>query len=88
MPADRHDLLVALNADLDLPRAAVCRLAQTLDRLRRQCASLHYAAGAPPLSFSAGLYRGAPDDLESLLHEADMRLYRAKQQGRGRTVLT
>ncbi|MFI8606857.1 diguanylate cyclase domain-containing protein [Pseudomonas sp. NPDC077649] len=62
-------------------------LAQALDRLRRQCAGLHYAAGAPPLSFSAGLYRGEPDDLESLLHEADMRLYRAKQQGRARTVL-
>ncbi|MDM8350781.1 diguanylate cyclase [Pseudomonas sp. sp1636] len=61
-------------------------LAQTLDRLRQHCASLHYAAGAPPLSFSAGVYQGAPDDLESLLHQADLRLYQAKHQGRGLTV--
>lgn len=61
-------------------------LGQSLDQLRQQCAGLHYAAGAPPLSFSAGLYQGEPDDLESLLHEADIRLYRAKQQGRGRNV--
>ena len=39
------------------------------------------------ISFSAGLYQGEPEDLESLLHEADIRLYRAKQQGRARTVL-
>jgi len=62
-------------------------VAQALDELRRQCAGLHYAAGAPPLSFSAGLYQGEPEDLESLLHEADIRLYRAKQQGRARTVV-
>ena len=61
-------------------------VAQGLDQLRRRCAGLHYAAGAPPLSFSAGLYQGEPEDLESLLHEADIRLYRAKQQGRARTV--
>jgi len=36
MPAHRRDLLIALNADLDLKRAAVCRLAQTLDRWRRR----------------------------------------------------
>ncbi|UTH32175.1 diguanylate cyclase domain-containing protein [Ectopseudomonas hydrolytica] len=64
------------------------RVEAALDELRHQCAALHYAAGAPPLSFSAGLYRGEPDDLESLLHEADVRLYRAKQQGRARTVLS
>ncbi|MBJ7546431.1 diguanylate cyclase, partial [Pseudomonas sp. OA3] len=62
-------------------------VAQALDKLRRQCAGLHYAVGAPALSFSAGLYQGEPEDLESLLHEADIRLYRAKQQGRARTVL-
>lgn len=61
---------------------------QALDKLRRQCAGLHYAVGAPALSFSAGLYQGEPEDLESLLHEADIRLYRAKQQGRARTVLS
>ena len=58
-----------------------------MDKLRRQCAGLHYTVGAPPLSFSAGLHQGEPEDLESLLHEADIRLYRAKQQGRARTVL-
>lgn len=62
-------------------------VAQALERLRRQCAGLHYTVGAPPLSFSAGLYQGEPEDLESLLHEADIRLYRAKQQGRARTVV-
>ncbi|HBX56899.1 diguanylate cyclase domain-containing protein [Pseudomonas sp. UBA2684] len=60
-------------------------LSQALDRLREQCASLKYAIGAPPLSFSAGIYHGPPDDLESLLHEADQRLYQAKRQGRGRS---
>ncbi|MES2818788.1 MAG: diguanylate cyclase [Pseudomonadota bacterium] len=58
----------------------------TLDRLRETCAQLKYAIGAPPLSFSAGVYHGPPQDLESLLHEADMRLYRAKREGRGRTL--
>lgn len=62
-------------------------VAQALDKLRRQCAGLHYAVGAPALSFSAGLYQGEPEDLETLLHEADIRLYRAKQQGRARTIL-
>ncbi|MDO9624281.1 MAG: diguanylate cyclase [Pseudomonas sp.] len=59
-------------------------LNDTLDQLRTHCASLKYAIGAPPLSFSAGIYHGVPDDLESLLHHADRRLYQAKSQGRGR----
>ena len=59
-------------------------LSVTLDQLRSQCASLKYATGAPPLSFSAGIFQGAPDDLESALHQADMRLYQAKKAGRGR----
>ncbi|WP_339730589.1 diguanylate cyclase [uncultured Pseudomonas sp.] len=59
-------------------------LSDTLDQLRTHCASLKYAIGAPALSFSAGIYHGAPDDLESLLHQADLRLYQAKSQGRGR----
>lgn len=62
------------------------QLSLALDRLREQCARLKYALGAPPLSFSAGVYHGAPDDLESLLHLADQQLYRAKRQGRGRTL--
>ena len=62
------------------------QLCQALDRLREQCAKLGYAAGAPPLSFSAGIYHGAPDDLESLLRLADAQLYQAKRQGRGRTL--
>lgn len=66
---------------------SAAELDQVLDRLRQRCAGLHYAAGAPPLAFSAGVYQGEPEDLESLLHEADRRLYRAKQQGRARTVL-
>ncbi|WP_439860067.1 diguanylate cyclase domain-containing protein [Pseudomonas sp. MBLB4136] len=61
-------------------------LAQGLNRLRVRCAGLPYSAGAPPLSFSAGVSQGAGASLESLLHEADQRLYRAKHQGRGLTV--
>lgn len=59
-------------------------LSTALDQLRTQCASIRYAIGATPLSFSAGIYYGAPDDLENLLHQADKRLYQAKTQGRGR----
>jgi diguanylate cyclase (GGDEF)-like protein len=55
-----------------------------LDQLRTQCASIRYAADATPLSFSAGIYYGTPDDLENFLHLADKRLYQAKTQGRGR----
>lgn len=62
-------------------------LSQALDALRGRCATLHYTTGAPPLSFSAGIYQGEPEDLESLLHEADRRLYTAKHQGRGQNVL-
>lgn len=61
-------------------------LARALDQLRAHCASLKYTVGAPPLSFSAGVYHGAPEDLESLLHQADLRLYQAKRQGRGLSV--
>ena len=61
-------------------------LKATLDQLRRNCARLKYAADAPPLSFSAGIYQGPPEDLESLLNEADQRLYQAKHEGRGRTI--
>ncbi|MCU9948177.1 diguanylate cyclase [Pseudomonas sp. PDM13] len=61
-------------------------LKATLDQLRRNCARLKYAPDAPPLSFSAGIYQGPPEDLESLLHEADQRLYQAKHEGRGRTI--
>ncbi|WP_188984936.1 diguanylate cyclase domain-containing protein [Pseudomonas matsuisoli] len=59
----------------------------TLDALRQRCAKLDYAAGAPPLSFSAGAYESKASDLENLLHQADRNLYRAKHQGRGVTVL-
>lgn len=62
------------------------QLSQALDRLRERCGQLRYALGAPPLSFSAGVYHGAPDDLESLLHLADRQLYEAKRQGRARTL--
>lgn len=58
-----------------------------LDQLRRNCARLHYANGAPPLSFSAGVRHGEPEELEALLQKADQRLYEAKSQGRGRTLL-
>jgi len=61
-------------------------LSLALDELREQCRQVNYAAGAPPLSFSAGIYHGAPEDLESLLHLADQQLYQAKRQGRGRTL--
>jgi diguanylate cyclase (GGDEF)-like protein len=59
-------------------------LSQAIDQLREHCAVLRYAVGAAPLSFSAGIYHGPPEDLESLLHQADLRLYQAKNQGRGR----
>lgn len=61
-------------------------LCEALEHLRRHCATLHYAKNAPPLSFSVGLYHGPADDLESALHTADQRLYRAKQLGRARTI--
>ncbi|MBD9398803.1 diguanylate cyclase domain-containing protein [Pseudomonas sp. PDM11] len=61
-------------------------LSRALDELRAQCGQVKYAASAPPLSFSAGIYHGAPEDLESLLHLADQQLYQAKRQGRGRTL--
>mgnify|MGYP006343551507 FL=1 len=46
-----------------------------------------YAKGAPPLSFSAGVYQSADEALETLLQQADLRLYQAKQQGRARTCI-
>jgi len=61
-------------------------LALALEQLRNVAAGLRYATDAPPLNFSAGVYQGAAEDLESLLHHADGRLYQAKHQGRGRTV--
>ena len=61
------------------------QLASQLEQLRQRCAAVAYAKGAPPLSFSAGVYQSADETLESLLHHADLRLYQAKQQGRGRT---
>ena len=63
------------------------QLLQALDLLRRYCHAQTYAPGAPPLSFSAGVFSGLADDLEGFLHEADRRLYQAKRQGRGRTCL-
>ena len=63
------------------------QLLQALDLLRRYCHAQSYAPGAPPLSFSAGVFSGLADDLEGFLHEADRRLYQAKRQGRGRTCL-
>lgn len=63
----------------------VAQLADQLDQLRQRCAAVHYAKGAPPLSFSAGLYQSHGEALESLLQHADQRLYQAKQQGRART---
>ena len=61
------------------------QLASQLDQLRQRCAAVPYAKGAPPLSFSAGLYQSHGEALESLLQHADQRLYQAKQQGRART---
>jgi diguanylate cyclase (GGDEF)-like protein len=63
------------------------QLSEQLDQLRQQCAAVHYAPNAPALSFSAGIYQGDGEDLSSLLHQADLRLYQAKQQGRGRCCL-
>jgi diguanylate cyclase (GGDEF)-like protein len=63
------------------------QLSAQLDQLRQQCASVHYAHDAPALSFSAGVFQGR-EDLSTLLHQADLRLYQAKKQGRGRCCLT
>ena len=61
------------------------QLASQLDQLRQRCAAVPYAKDAPPLSFSAGVYQSAGEELEILLQQADLRLYQAKQQGRART---
>lgn len=63
------------------------QLASQLDQLRQRCAAVPYAKGAPPLSFSAGIYQSADEALETLLQQADLRLYQAKQQGRARTCI-
>lgn len=60
-------------------------LKQALDWLRQHCAQIRYATDVPPLSFSAGVCHGVADHLETLLHQADQRLYEAKRQGRGQT---
>lgn len=64
------------------------QLSAQLDQLRQQCAAVHYANNAPALSFSAGVYQGQDEDLSALLHQADLRLYQAKQQGRGQCCLS
>jgi GGDEF domain-containing protein len=56
--------------------------------MRQQCASVHYAPNAPLLSFSAGIYQGQGEDRCTRLHQADLRLYQAKKQGRGRSCMT
>lgn len=62
-------------------------LAKALDQLRQDCASIYYAANAPALSFSAGIYQGPAGELEQHLQVADQLLYEAKQAGRGRCAL-
>ena len=63
-------------------------IASALDALRRRCLTLHYANGAPPLSFSAGIQEDEAEDLEGLLYQADRYLYQAKHKGRGQTVFS
>jgi len=69
-----------------LSRQEADALHVALESLRQVVACAKYAPDAPPLNFSAGVYQGAPEDLEGLLHRADVRLYQAKNQGRGRTI--
>ncbi len=62
-------------------------LVSELDQLRRDCASIYYAANAPDLSFSAGVYHGPAGELENHLQQADQLLYEAKLAGRARCAL-
>ena len=62
-------------------------LVSALDQLRQDCASIYYAANAPALSFSAGIYHGSAGELENHLQFADQLLYEAKQAGRARCAL-
>ncbi len=62
-------------------------LVSALDQLRQDCASIYYAANAPALSFSAGVYHGQAGELENHLQFADQLLYEAKQAGRARCAL-
>lgn len=70
MPVSRRDLLIALNADLDLGRAAVCRLARHLDRWRRRRPAdperLGAGLGVPAEAMARALAaaRGAPRTAE------------------------
>lgn len=60
-------------------------LQRQLQHLRESCQKLEGLPSALTLSFSAGIHQGQGERLEQMLHQADMQLYQAKRQGRGRT---
>ena len=72
-----------------LPDTAPTQALQCVDRMREALAGTSFDSVAPGLqvTFSAGLSTCAVDDtLEATIERADQAMYRAKTQGRNRTV--
>ncbi|MDF0543391.1 GGDEF domain-containing protein [Sphingobium sp. H39-3-25] len=71
------------------PSTSLASAIATLAKLREVMAQARTSAGNDlHISFSAGLTRCSPgQDLESLVTAADAALYRAKRQGRDRTII-
>ncbi len=70
------------------PGLSVARAAQLLDAVRAQvgASSVDFPDGSLSFTFSAGMAEMPADSLDSLLKQADMLLYDAKEQGRNQVV--